>query len=630
MLSKSPAGTGVSPYKGVNQVHKTRSWYGSWPRKSAASTQVARETILGGTVKSKTTADFSRFGTKKDSDGTSVNDVAASAPELSLPGVNGNAEVTVGVTSDPVLDEAVGAPKSKSGELCGGQNKRDPDKVKPPEPSSQPETVSETVMEAAPKAAPSSSWLGGWFGRPMALAPTAPESTEVEPEEPMNPNENKLSEAEPTNAPPSGVTPSQAPVAPEPLQQALSTSDDQGQNTSQARSSGGYWFGFWSSNATTATTAAAEDVDANLNQDTASAPMVVVSEELGVKDSDDIPMQDAPPVDSVPAPAPKAGSTWAFWSRDTGSSSGKIVFKQESGQLAVIGESSESHPKRANSMEFKGSLSKEPPLNSAKKDEQAKPSPATVEDTPSKKSKRARPVSAGDDMVDTRLGIQKAESSSKAEQTSKAASSKTPTTAKTPPPNLLLPCFSNTYRQKENPSIIRQIAQLILRAQHAPPKHVFLSKEQPKIKRALAIGVHGLYPANYLRPMIGQPTGTSIKFANHCAEAIRRWADSHGCQDCEIEKVALEGEGKIGDRVENLWRLLLNWIDQIRKADFIILGCHSQGVPVSIMLLAKLIELGIITTAKVGVCAMGRFWERSPIDLTADEMCSWRLTWTVS
>jgi hypothetical protein len=159
---------------------------------------------------------------------------------------------------------------------------------------------------------------------------------------------------------------------------------------------------------------------------------------------------------------------------------------------------------------------------------------------------------------------------------------------------------------KENPSIVKQIAQLLLRTQQSPTKHVFLAKEMPKVKRAIAIGVHGLFPANYLRPMIGQPTGTSIKFANHCAEAIRRWADSHGCEDCEIEKVALEGEGKIGDRVENLWRLLLNWIDHIRKADLIILGCHSQGVPVTLMLLAKLLELGIITTARVGVCAMGK------------------------
>lgn len=104
--------------------------------------------------------------------------------------------------------------------------------------------------------------------------------------------------------------------------------------------------------------------------------------------------------------------------------------------------------------------------------------------------------------------------------------------------------------------------------------------------------------------MIGEPTGTSIRFANHAAEAIRRWTDSHGSIDCEIEKVALEGEGKIAERVDNLWKLLLNWIDHIRKADFVLLACHSQGVPVAIMLVAKLIEFGVVTSARIGVCSM--------------------------
>jgi hypothetical protein len=198
------------------------------------------------------------------------------------------------------------------------------------------------------------------------------------------------------------------------------------------------------------------------------------------------------------------------------------------------------------------------------------------------------------------------EGTPKAEPATKSSASKTNavTTTKSTSNNLLLPSFRSTYRLKENPSILKQIAQVLLRTQQPPANHVFLVQEPPKIRKALAIGVHGLFPATYLRTMIGQPTGTSIKFANHGAEAIRRWADSHGCEDCEIEKVALEGEGKIGERVENLWKLLLNWIDQIRGADFIILACHSQGVPVSIMLLAKLIELGVVTNARVGVCAM--------------------------
>jgi hypothetical protein len=169
-----------------------------------------------------------------------------------------------------------------------------------------------------------------------------------------------------------------------------------------------------------------------------------------------------------------------------------------------------------------------------------------------------------------------------------------------------MPSVKGTYRLVENPSILQQIARLILHGQQQPSKHVFLVKEPPKIKKALAVGIHGLFPAPLLRTVIGQPTGTSIRFANHAAAAIRRWGDQHGCVDCEIEKVALEGEGKIAERVDNLWKLLLNWIENVRKADFILVACHSQGVPVALMLVAKLIEFGVVSTGRIGVCAMGK------------------------
>jgi hypothetical protein len=133
--------------------------------------------------------------------------------------------------------------------------------------------------------------------------------------------------------------------------------------------------------------------------------------------------------------------------------------------------------------------------------------------------------------------------------------------------------------------------------------HLF---KPPRIKKALAIGIHGLFPAALLRTVIGQPTGTSIRFSNHAAAAIHRWAEHQGYQegDIEVEKIALEGEGKIGERVDNLWKLLLNWIDHVRTADFIMVACHSQGVPVAVMLVAKLIEFGVVTSTKIGVCAM--------------------------
>jgi hypothetical protein len=194
---------------------------------------------------------------------------------------------------------------------------------------------------------------------------------------------------------------------------------------------------------------------------------------------------------------------------------------------------------------------------------------------------------------------------SKAEMPSKTAAANSASSTKSFAPNLLLPSFRNTYQLAESPSIIQQIARLLFRSHQPPTNHLFVIKDPPKIKKAIAIGIHGLFPAALLRTVIGQPTGTSIKFANHGASAIERWAERQGYQ-CDIEKIALEGEGKIAERVDHLWKLLLNWVEHVRQADFILVSCHSQGVPVAMMLTAKLINLGVVSSAKIGVCAMGK------------------------
>ncbi|KAM0501228.1 hypothetical protein ACHAPB_005116 [Verticillium nonalfalfae] len=321
-------------------------------------------------------------------------------------------------------------------------------------------------------------------------------------------------------------------------------------------------------------------------------------------------MTDAPEPTAVQSPPPPAGSTWAFWSRDVKSKADGKAPQPETGEMAVIGQGSEAHPEPA-----QGIVTSQ--TTDSTKDLKTKLKAATIGTAAGKKNKRLRPQSMDLDDASVRSGTATPqpvasskssntesvqESPGKPAATKPASISESP--AKSLPPNLLLPSFGSTYHMKENPSILKQITQLLLRTQQPATNHVFRVKETPKVKKAIAIGVHGLFPATYLRPMVGQPTGTSLRLASHCAEGIRRWADAHGCGDCEIEKVALEGEGKIADRVDNLWKLLLNWIEPLRSADLIILACHSQGVPVAIMLVAKLIDLGIITNARIGVCAM--------------------------
>ncbi|OHW91143.1 hypothetical protein CSPAE12_10134 [Colletotrichum incanum] len=598
MRDRSGSETKNTPQNSQKQVRKARSWYGSWPRvpKSSASTQLARETIFGGTLKPSSTPDFRRFDTKKSIDSASFDGPADSS--TSLPQIPENGAVTP-QNSTAVANkdtQAVQGTDARTSQATEGTlaNAEDPAK-----PSEEQQTPQQPVATS------------GWFGW-LARAPVTETQTFTTVEE-------QPKEVEPPKEPEGQAEVQTAPVTEPPVPEPPTALPDP--NPPASTNS---WFSFWYSSAPAAET------PPNDGTAKATSPTEGVSTtEQPPKEPEDVAMDDAPPPPKPePVKQPTAGSTWAFWSRDTRPKAGGTktpTTEPESGELAVIGQGSEAHPEHTGlnvEQNHSDNSAKDGKNHKASKDavssKNTKSGIASVPSTFGRKAKRNRPQSMDLDAPSRPETPNRPESvtSSKAsiaetapkEPPLKPGTPKTNTSqetfSKTTPPNLLLPSFGSTYRMKDNPSIVKQITSLLLRTQQPPANHVYRVKETPKIKKAIAIGVHGLFPAMYLRPMVGQPTGTSLRFANLGAEAVRRWTDSHGCPDCEIEKVALEGEGKIADRVDNLWKLLLNWIEQIRNADLILVACHSQGVPVGVMLLAKLIDLGIITNAKIGVCAM--------------------------
>ena len=277
-------------------------------------------------------------------------------------------------------------------------------------------------------------------------------------------------------------------------------------------------------------------------------------------------------------------SGWAFWSRDYGNS--KVQEGTSKGELAVAGSPSQSQPENAIVDEAKG-----------------------LPRVTNKAGKRDRPQSLelADDGKTTERFANHSTSSSATQaplmSSKEDLTDSTPTRTPKPAVNLILPTFRGTYRVAENPSLLQQLSQLFTYSKTVTTKHVSLSQDLPRIKKALAVGVHGYFPTPLIRSVLGQPTGTSIRFAESAASAIQQWTQDHG-YSCEIEKVALEGEGKIAERIDLLWKLLLNWIEDIRQSDFILVACHSQGVPVAMMLVAKLIAFGCVNAARIGVCAM--------------------------
>ena len=274
----------------------------------------------------------------------------------------------------------------------------------------------------------------------------------------------------------------------------------------------------------------------------------------------------------------RRSSGWAFWSRDVRSQKSE----QSIGEVAMAGSPSQSKPEKDVLDGIQGV-----PI---KVGEQQKNMLSEE-----KNAQLGRKVSQV-----PQQSTRESEASAKSGNKAKGSEIRT----KIEPLNLLLPSFKSTYGSLSRPGLVQQLGRWFpFSSVFNQPKHLELSSGPPRVKRALVIGVHGYFPTPFVRSFLGQPTGTSIRFANSAASSLQKWAQAQGYA-CEIEKVALEGEGKIAERIEVLWSLLLNWIDKIRKADFLFVACHSQGCPVALILVAKLIAFGCVSSTRIGVCAM--------------------------
>lgn len=482
------------------------------------------------------------------------------------------------------------APTAKS-----SKDEQKPERAKQAEPT--PKSTDETTQQPYPLQQPPDSqgrWLS-WLARRDGAQPLV-----AKPPEPNPPKEPEVAPLT-TNTPDESV-------------EAQTEAPEQGKESPANASNKRSWYQMWSSNTS------AEPAKKTEPSTEPPHPRTLEPTEIAKKSTPnlDIPAPSTPksktasqsssletsPPPPLPGDASKS-SGWVFWSRDKkGPPSAKPENEPHVGEIAISDTPSQAKPKRASislKAEEKPVLKPSPPEEQLKRaTTEARQAAIEQGQTPKSQKKPSRKQDAS---------TIKAESSNAQAIAREPIQVSTPRTASPAPskkegPNLLLPSLDDTLSLEESPSFLTQLARLLYYTKAPELRHLSLVKDPPRIKTALAIGVHGYFPAPMFRTFLGQPTGTSIKFADKAAQCIRKWTRSKG-YDCEVKSAALEGEGRIAERVELLWKLLLNWIDEIRRSDFLMLACHSQGVPVAIMLVAKLIQFGCIShSARVGICAM--------------------------
>ena len=600
-VSTSPTTTSESPPNEIASKGSARnSWYGgSWRLKSSPLTQTAKESIsVAQGVTSEALAES----------GKQIVEASKRPGQYVMRGSRKSIPVLAETTKTHATSDASDKSRSRlasqeklkgfegaeegRGRMVAPANQKPAieEAPLPPEPSLEgavaddSKSIASTSISSSQR--PQSGLWWGWWSRPDGYDSDLPKSTA---------NDTQLDEATSTPLP---GTPNNERSAEAVDTIKTATEDAKGlqpemtAKTGSARS----WFGLWSSAQNEQAAA-----DEQATKEPRPAPEVTVSSD-GTAESMLDNRPTAKPDDKSDDADQAAPSGWAFWSTDKVKTQAATPggTQKQIGELAVADTPSQSHPEAAQFNEQRDGAKAKPKrtgsLLGRKRANRDKPEqPDSSASTPAPTPRSSTPVGG--------LPVRE-DNEPKPVQRGKA-----PVQTR---PNLILPEFAATYPTVQHPSYLEKASQYVAETLRIvdpkpSPRHVFRTPIKPRIKSGLAIGVHGFFPLPLIQKVLGQPTGTSIRFANYGAASIKAWCEANqpDIKDVEIEKVALEGEGHVSDRVDTLWKLMLNWLSHLRKADFILVCCHSQGVPVAISLVAKLIQLGCLSpNARIGVCAM--------------------------
>ncbi|KAG0125858.1 hypothetical protein HOY82DRAFT_492289 [Tuber indicum] len=605
---------------------RTGTWSRSGGTKSAAITRVASENV---------SREPSIASGPNKTEGTSglVPDVGPLEP---LPSTTGQASELPRESTPPPLEEPLAPPAIPTSlsttTLPAAEPFEAQPEARPPlsmEPPNGASDLGDTKGSLDPgpgnesSERPASYWFGWWYGRQAIVEQPVPkseaigegpeESPVVEIEDPAKLAPQSLETQAPSTTQPQTTTtlttrPTVTAEQPESVADAAPPAGGSGDDVATLRTKS--WFGWWGGQYQELPVDP-QGGDRPENREASNSECVAdcaLSQPRAVPGAEpsiglEVPLKPAnhsqtssnsvTPLSQTPEASqitPKT-STWAFWSRERSKPSDNSLNSNSTttvGELAVADTPSQLSPQKAKAKEIPPISIPDPKMTRTLNNLREESRPGTP-----KKAEANTSIAASVSAIPKPTPSPSPSSASTAKQKLQ----------KILPANHVLPNFDSCYRRLNQPSIFCQITK-IFKSQPPPnKKHLYLTPTPPRIKKAVAIGVHGFFPMRLVRTVLGEPTGTSIRFANSAAAAIKRWAEKNGVE-VEIEKIALEGEGKVGDRVEMLWKLLANWMDHVKNADFVLMAAHSQGVVVGVQLLARLIEEGCVDKARVGFTAM--------------------------
>ena len=483
-------------------------WYGSWKQKAKPVTEVARESIAANASPRAITVVAGSPPTPSRPPKQSSENIATPSPKRYLSGTATSAKGTpilatttnISITSSRKLEPSVPSdpPPPQDGSQASINDSRPslPPDAQPIPPDPLPEVEK---LPDRPSTPSGGGWFSGWWSRPDGYSESVKKQSQTIPKEIV------LDVAKAMSLPDLGPSPaSEQPPALPAVQNgnAHQEGDKKPDATpSVAPDQSKSWFGIWSKSQNMAPSGrphdegrpVGESMQAGNRPPTVDQPQPTDSN-ASMKDGRDGSHRNA--------------SGWAFWSTETKSTDGKSG--KQVGELAVANTPSQDRPEAAQFNEVEMPTSKEP----------AKPISRKTKPGPSTPASNQPPVKA---VVQPQIATTITNEGAK--QVKPDATQK----------NLILPEFSKTYSIFQQPSIWQQLRQYFVGGEMQTP-HLHISPNPPRIKKALAIGIHGFFPAPIVQKLFGPPTGTSIKFANNAATAIKAWSEGHGFEHAKSRR----------------------------------------------------------------------------------------------
>lgn len=176
--------------------------------------------------------------------------------------------------------------------------------------------------------------------------------------------------------------------------------------------------------------------------------------------------------------------------------------------------------------------------------------------------------------------------------------SSVPMATSDPQPICIVPDFKDSYREITLKTKIRIAAQLYYN--YPTEKHLYLKRsiQSPVIKRTVIVSIVTQAKLKY--------NVAAKQLSDLTSESLKTWfKDNELCYSHHIETISIEAAKIVDGSLESLFKLLINWRENLMAADCVIFVGYKHSIPLAAQLLQTIISRALVDeTQKFGLISI--------------------------